>query len=66
MNLKWLFAKRGMIPRGMAATFEDASRVRDATGSLWIVEYLRARRSDRKMAGYFRKKHFAEKPSLDA
>lgn len=56
-----MFSRRfkGMILPGMASSYDDARRVYDRKG-IWVVEYLRARRTGDKLIGFYRRKHMAE------
>lgn len=49
---------RSMILRNLALTFEDARRISDRK-SVWMVEYLRARRAGERRKGFFRRQHLA-------
>lgn len=51
---------RGLIKPGMAGSFEDAERVARRT-SIWVVQYLRARRTGDALIGFYRRMHFNEK-----
>lgn len=46
-----------MIRPNMALTQSDARRVCARKG-IWMVEYLRARRSGNRLVGFFRRQHF--------
>lgn len=46
-----------MIRPNMAMTYRDAQRVCARKG-IWMVEYLRARRSGDRLIGFFRRQHF--------
>ena len=49
-----------MIRKNMALTFADALRVSERRG-IWMVEYLRARRSGDRRIGFFRRQHLKER-----
>lgn len=49
-----------MIRPNMALTTNDALKVRDRK-SIWMVDYLRARRDRPHMAAFFRRKYFEDK-----
>lgn len=46
--------------KALALTFESAFRVMDRKG-LWMVEYLRGRRSGDKLTGFYRRRFIAER-----
>lgn len=50
---------RGMIFPRMADTYDDAKRVY-LKKSIWMVQYLRARRSGDRLISFYRRKHFEE------
>ncbi|AUQ62156.1 hypothetical protein [Phaeobacter inhibens] len=49
-----------MIRSNMALSHDDAARVCGRKG-IWMVEYLRARRSKDRLIGFFRRQHFKSK-----
>lgn len=60
----WPRRFRGMIAPGMAGSFEDAERVAKRK-SIWVVQYLRARRTWDVLIGFYRRTHFHEKRRSD-
>ena len=53
---------KAMVQPGMAGSYDAAAKVY-ARKSIWVVHYLRARRSGDKLIGFYRRKHFEEKCS---
>lgn len=50
-----------MIRPNMALTYSDARRICDRKG-IWMVEYLRARRSRDRLIGFYRRWHLGITP----
>ena len=50
---------KGLIYPGMAASYEDAKRVSERK-SIWMVEYLRERRSRGRLRAFFRRNYFED------
>ncbi len=50
-----------MIRPNMALTYSDARRIHARKG-IWMVEYLRARRSRDRLISFFRRQHFKSRP----
>jgi hypothetical protein len=53
-------AKKALIGPSLALTYDDARRVADRK-SIWMVGYLRARRSGDRLKGFYRRKYFEER-----
>lgn len=50
--------RKGLILRNLALTFDDARRISERK-SVWMVEYLRARRTGERRKVFFRRQHLA-------